>query len=31
VFVYESGGFADSVTTDGATVTELESEDPAWV
>jgi hypothetical protein len=31
VFVYESGGFAYSVTTDGATVTELESGDPAWV
>jgi hypothetical protein len=31
VFVYESGGYAYSVTTDGATVTELESGDPAWV
>jgi hypothetical protein len=31
VFVYESGGFAYSVTTDGATVTELESGDPDWV
>lgn len=31
VFVYEAGGFAYSVTTDGATVTELESGDPAWV
>lgn len=31
VFVYESDGFAYSVTTDGATVTELESGDPAWV
>jgi hypothetical protein len=31
VFVYESDGFAYSVTTDGATVTELESGDAAWV
>jgi hypothetical protein len=31
VFVYESGGFAYSVTTNGATVTELESGDPDWV
>ncbi|HEX6418636.1 MAG TPA: hypothetical protein VFZ77_09070 [Acidimicrobiales bacterium] len=31
VLVYESGGFAYSVTTDGVTVTELESGDPAWV
>ncbi len=31
VFVYESGGYAYSVTTDGATVVELESGDAAWV
>jgi hypothetical protein len=31
VFVYVSGGFAYSVTSDGATVTELESGDPDWV
>jgi hypothetical protein len=31
VFVYESGGYAYSVTSDGATVTELESGNPDWV
>lgn len=31
VFVFESGGYAYSATTDGAIVTELESGDPAWV
>ena len=31
VFVYASGSFAYSVTTDGAFVTELESGDPDWV
>jgi hypothetical protein len=31
VFIYASGGYAYSVTTDGATVTELESGDTDWV
>jgi hypothetical protein len=31
VFVYESGGYAYSVTTNGVTVTELESGNPDWV